>query len=104
VTVTILFCRKIEIEYASSKDGALAIQFMNKELTKDKIQPFLYSQCQAIHARSIIPCMDTPSVKQTYSAEVKNIVSTDKTLCLGHSPQRTNRVDERFGQRIGEIG
>jgi leukotriene-A4 hydrolase len=59
------------IVYYSTSPTASALQFVDKELTADKKQPFLYSQCQAIHARSIVPCMDTPAVKQTYSARVQ---------------------------------
>lgn len=33
--------------------------------------PYLFTQCQAIHARSLVPCQDTPFVKFTYSATVK---------------------------------
>jgi leukotriene-A4 hydrolase len=57
------------IEYSTS-ENATALQWMPKEQTADKKQPYLFSQCQAIHARSIIPCMDTPSVKHPYQAEV----------------------------------
>ncbi|KAK6055246.1 peptidase family M1 [Cooperia oncophora] len=60
---------KLAITYSTAKE-AVALQFMDKEMTADKKAPYLFSQCQAIHARSIMPCMDTPSVKSTYSAEV----------------------------------
>ena len=36
-----------------------------------KAQPFLYTQCQPILARSLIPCQDTPAVKLSYRARVR---------------------------------
>jgi len=50
---------------------ARALQWMNASQTKGGEHPFLFSQCQATHARSIFPCQDTPLVRFTYSAEVE---------------------------------
>ncbi|VDP24771.1 unnamed protein product, partial [Onchocerca flexuosa] len=47
-----------------------ALQFLKAEQTVTKKKPYLFSQCQSIYARSIVPCMDTPAVKQTYNAVV----------------------------------
>lgn len=57
------------IAYRTSVE-AVALQWFEPEMTLGKRHPFMYSQCQAIHARSIVPCQDTPAARISYTADV----------------------------------
>jgi leukotriene-A4 hydrolase len=59
----------LQIEYETTEKCS-ALQWLRPEQTVGKVHPYLFSQCQAIHARSMLPCQDTPAIKATYNATV----------------------------------
>ncbi|KAK5725019.1 Leucyl aminopeptidase yscIV [Elasticomyces elasticus] len=62
---------KVSIEVATTKD-CTALQWLTPAQTSNKKHPYMFSQCQAIHARSLLPCQDTPDVKSTYVFNIRS--------------------------------
>ena len=61
--------RFVRIRY-STDPAATALQWLAPAQTAGKQHPFLYTQSQAIHARSWLPLQDSPGVRVTFEARV----------------------------------
>ena len=59
----------VALEYSTAPESS-ALQWLPPEQTAGKQRPYMFSQCQAIHARALLPCPDAPTAKFTYDATV----------------------------------
>ncbi len=71
------------IDYATSPTAS-ALQWLEPAQTDGGKHPYLFSQCQAIHARSVIPCQDSPLARFTFTA--KMTVPEDLTVVMAAAP------------------
>ncbi|CDO95517.1 unnamed protein product [Kluyveromyces dobzhanskii CBS 2104] len=59
----------LSLRFSTTAD-CTALQWLEGHQTSGK--PYVFSQLEAIHARSLFPCFDTPSVKSPYIANIKS--------------------------------
>lgn len=61
---------QLEMTTETTKE-CTAVQWLTPAQTKTE-HPYMFTQCQAIHTRSVFPCQDTPDVKGTVQFNIKS--------------------------------
>ncbi|KAG0053628.1 Leukotriene A-4 hydrolase [Gryganskiella cystojenkinii] len=90
---------KLIVEYATTKD-CTACQWLEPSQTVGKQHPYLFTQCEAIHARSLLPCQDSPSIKLTYSANITTpLRALMSAVPVGEESQANGRKTFKFEQK-----
>ncbi len=73
------------IEYHTSPQST-ALQWLPPELTAGGKYPLMFSQSQAVHARSWVPLQDTPAIRITYEATVRTPAALLAVMSANNDP------------------
>ena len=82
--------KSVSITY-ETQQAAEALQWLEPQQTSGKLKPFLFTQSQAILARSWIPCQDSPGIRFTYEADV-TVPNDLLALMSASNPQSKNET------------
>ncbi|MFT4197491.1 MAG: M1 family metallopeptidase [Pseudoxanthomonas sp.] len=86
---------KVRITYRTAPTAS-GLQWLEPAMTEGKQLPFMFSQSEAIHARSWVPLQDTPGVRFTYSAHIVSRPDVMVLMSANSDPKAQRTGDYRF--------
>lgn len=89
----------VEVVYHTSPKSS-ALQWVDAPRTAGRTRPFLFSQSQAIHARSWIPCQDSPGVRVTYDAKIRVPSGLTAVMAADRVSQKGDETTFKMDQPI----
>ncbi len=69
-STSLFFTFVVKVKYSTTPSSS-GIFWLDAAQTADKVYPYMFTQAQAIRARSILPCQDSPCAKFTYKATIQ---------------------------------
>jgi aminopeptidase N len=76
---------ELVLEYSTSPNST-ALQWLPPELTAGGKFPMVFSQSQAVHARSWVPLQDSPALRITYEATIRTPESLLAVMSANNNP------------------
>lgn len=86
---------RVRITYRTAPTAS-ALQWLDPPRTAGRQQPFLFTQSEAIHARSWIPLQDSPGVRITYGATIRGPKNLRAVMSADRLPGQEEPGVDRF--------